>query len=143
MNSETTKAAIRSSADTVRLLLQQQRRQTFLHATSRLGHERSCECNAAKIEKVLEEKRKEAAEAKRAMNHPENVKEWTCKDVQRWLDMPMPGQYKKAFMEARVDGEFLMEITAADMRDVLGMEHRLHIKKVLTMREKLETSHSR
>jgi len=41
-------------------------------------------------------------------------------------------------MEARVDGEFLMEITAADMRDVLGMEHRLHIKKVLTMREKLK-----
>ena len=27
---------------------------------------------------------------------PENVHEWTCADVQRWLDMLMLGQYKLA-----------------------------------------------
>ena len=31
-----------------------------------------------------------------------------------------------------------MELTAADMRDVLKIEHQLHRKKIITMREKLK-----
>ena len=30
-----------------------------------------------------------------------------------------------------------MELTPEDMRDILGIEHRLHVKKIVTMREKL------
>lgn len=93
------------------------------------------------------------------------VRLWTVEDVCRWLDTLRLGQYKSAFKEASVDGEFLLELREEDMMQVrrhhsgtvwglegplvslswssvavaqvLGMEHKLHVRKVILARAKL------
>lgn len=96
------------------------------------------------------------------------VRLWTVEDVCRWLDTLRLGQYKQAFKEASVDGEFLLELREEDMMQVrrkqgmhgcglapwrlgsmtlagwvwaawqvLGMEHKLHVRKVILARAKL------
>ena len=68
---------------------------------------------------------------------------WSVADVARWLDTLSLGQYKDAFREA-VDGDFLLESREEDLQ-VLGMEHKLHVRKVILGRDKLrplsETDH--
>ena len=59
-------------------------------------------------------------------------------DVMRWLDTLALGQYKQAFKEASVDGEFLLELREEDLMQVLGMEHKLHVRKVILARDKLK-----
>ena len=61
----------------------------------------------------------------------------------RWLDKLALQQYKLAFKEASVDGEFLMELREQDLMQVLGMEHRLHVRKVLIQRDKLKPLNAR
>lgn len=39
--------------------------------------------------------------------------------------------------QTKVDGSFLVELRESDLIDPLGMEHKLHIKKLLLAREKL------
>ena len=68
---------------------------------------------------------------------PENVRDWTVEDVGIWLDSLSLSQYKVAFNEASIDGDFLLELRAEDMRDVLGMSHPLHVQKVIVSREKV------
>lgn len=46
------------------------------------------------------------------------VRLWTVEDVCRWLDTLRLGQYKQAFKEASVDGEFLLELREEDMMQV-------------------------
>lgn len=53
------------------------------------------------------------------------------------LDTLSLSQYKKAFQEAAVDGEFLLELRPEDMSEVLGMSHKLHVRKVVVARNKL------
>ncbi|OWZ24204.1 hypothetical protein PHMEG_000816 [Phytophthora megakarya] len=57
---------------------------------------------------------------------PEELRLWTVDDVGRWLDSLSLPQYKAAFCEGAVDGEFLMELRADDMAEVLGVSHKLH-----------------
>ena len=45
-----------------------------------------------------------------AQSIPENVRTWTVSDVARWLDALTLGQYSAAFVEASVDGPFLLEV---------------------------------
>jgi len=140
MNADTTSAAIKSSADTAAAA-------AAASAAANIPSMKHLQLGAGDLVSAMQKKREfdlsgkrqELQDAKKAMERdfPEDVHEWTCADVQRWLDMLMLGQYKKAFAEAAVDGNFLMELTAEDMRDILGMEHRLHVKKILAMREKL------
>ena len=70
---------------------------------------------------------------------------WSVADVARWLDTLSLGQYKDAFREASVDGDFLLELREEDLVQVLGMEHKLHVRKVILGRDKLrplsETDH--
>eukprot|EP00940_MAST-03C_sp_MAST-3C-sp2_P000961 g961.t1 len=141
MNADTTSAAIRSSADTALAA-------AAAAAAANIPSMKQLNLGANDIVKAMEKKREidragvlkeiEDAEEAKSRPYPDNVYEWTCADVKRWLDMLMLGQYKKSFNEAAVDGSFLMELTPSDMRDVLGIEHRLHIKKIITMREKLK-----
>jgi len=63
---------------------------------------------------------------------------WTVSDVGRWLDAIYLGQYVPAFREACVDGPFLMELREEDLVQVLGMTHKLHVRKVIISREKLK-----
>jgi len=86
-----------------------------------------------KFEKELELAVKAAA----AEPFPSDTKLWNVQDVGRWLDTLNLTQYKQSFKEARIDGDFLMEIRKEDMEQVLGIDHPLHIQKILYARNKL------
>ncbi|CAM9197345.1 unnamed protein product [Chrysoparadoxa australica] len=90
-------------------------------------------------EKQLAKTTQEAKEAQIAADNPfpSDIRIWSIDDVSRWLDTLQLGEYKAAFREAKVDGDLLSQLEAEDMMDVLGMEHKLHLKKVLLSREKL------
>ncbi|KAG1700266.1 hypothetical protein DVH05_012071 [Phytophthora capsici] len=68
---------------------------------------------------------------------PEELHAWTVDDVGRWLDSLSLPQYKAAFREGAVDGEFLIELRAEDMAEVLGVSHKLHVRKLIVARNKL------
>ncbi|ETL37061.1 hypothetical protein L916_11117 [Phytophthora nicotianae] len=68
---------------------------------------------------------------------PEELRAWTVDDVGRWLDTLSLPQYKAAFREGAVDGEFLIELRAEDMAEILGVTHKLHVRKLLAARSKL------
>ncbi|GMF19055.1 unnamed protein product [Phytophthora lilii] len=68
---------------------------------------------------------------------PLQVAAWSVSDVGRWLDTLALAQYKRAFADATVDGALLLHLTDDDLRNTLGMEHRLHRKKVLTTVEEM------
>ena len=95
---------------------------------------------ASKRKKIeLNEKRKQEEEAKAMLNapFPEELRDWTVDDVGRWLDTLSLSQYKAAFIEAAVDGDFLIDLRPEDMSEVLGMSHKLHVRKVIVSRNKL------
>jgi hypothetical protein len=57
------------------------------------------------------------------------VRLWTVEDVTRWLDTLRLGQYKQAFKEASVDGEFLLELREEDMMQVTHESHSESLHK--------------
>lgn len=59
------------------------------------------------------------------------VESWSINDVSKWLTSISLSQYQSAFKEGAVDGMFLCELTDEDLRNTLGVEHRLHRKKIL------------
>jgi hypothetical protein len=69
---------------------------------------------------------------------PDNVRTWTVGDVSRWLETLSLSQYVDAFLEGSVDGPFLMELREEDLIQVLGIKHKLHVRKILLSREKLK-----
>lgn len=98
------------------------------------------------VELNIQKKRAELAaaehaemEAKRfqATPMPDSVNLWTVSDVCRWMDSLLLSEYNSAFKEARIDGPFLMELREVDMIEVLGITHRLHVRKIIVSREKL------
>ncbi|KAH8051887.1 hypothetical protein JL721_11031 [Aureococcus anophagefferens] len=68
------------------------------------------------------------------------VSAWSVDDVARWLQTLSLGQYREAFVDAAVDGAFLYDLDDDDLRNTLGIEHRLHRKKILNMTNKLRAS---
>lgn len=68
---------------------------------------------------------------------PLQVAGWSVADVGRWLDTLALGQYKRAFADAATDGALLLHLNDDDLKNTLGMDHRLHRKKVLTSVEQL------
>lgn len=68
---------------------------------------------------------------------PTNVAMWSVDDVTRWLETLSLGQYVESFKEATVDGAFLMELREEDLVQVLGVSHKLHVRKIIISREKL------
>ena len=63
---------------------------------------------------------------------------WTVEDVAKWMESLSLGQYAEAFREATVDGPFLLELREEDLMQVLGVTHKLHVRKILISREKLK-----
>ena len=80
----------------------------------------------------------EEAKRSKAEPFPSEMRLWSVADVARWLDTLSLGQYKAAFREASVDGDFLLELREEDLIQVLGMEHKLHVRKVILGRDKLK-----
>jgi CheY-like chemotaxis protein/pimeloyl-ACP methyl ester carboxylesterase len=60
-----------------------------------------------------------------------NPRLWTVADVGRWLESLHLSQYRDAFADSSVDGDFLLVLTEEDLRATLGIEHTLHRKKIL------------
>lgn len=98
------------------------------------------------IELSIQKKRAEIAAAESAEREvkkmqatpmPDSVQLWTVSDVCRWMDSLLLSEYNLAFKEARIDGPFLMELREEDMVEVLGITHKLHVRKILVSREKL------
>jgi len=90
--------------------------------------------DALKAERELES----AVRAATKEAFPQDMKLWNRRDVGRWLDTLDLSQYKEAFDEARVDGDFLLELRKEDLEQVLGLKHPLHVAKVLAARAKLQ-----
>lgn len=92
-----------------------------------------------KAKRELAEQKESEEEAKAILHapFPSEIVNWTITDVSRWLDTLSLSQYKDAFREGAVDGEFLMELRPEDMSEVLGMTHKLHVRKVVLARNKL------
>lgn len=66
------------------------------------------------------------------------VSSWSVDDVSRWLQTISLGQYAEAFIDAAVDGEFLYDLNDDDLKNTLGVEHRLHRKKILNCVHRLK-----
>ena len=66
------------------------------------------------------------------------VSAWSVTDVSKWLDTLSLGQYKESFIDAAVDGEFLYDLDEDDLKNTLGIEHRLHRKKILNCVQRLK-----
>lgn len=56
---------------------------------------------------------------------------WSVDDVSKWLSKIALSQYKEVFRDGSIDGPFLFQLSDEDLRNVLGVEHPLHRKKIL------------
>lgn len=70
------------------------------------------------------------------------VSAWSVEDVSKWLQTISLGQYSEAFIDAAIDGEFLYDINDDDLKNTLGIEHRLHRKKILNCVNRLKIAES-
>lgn len=59
------------------------------------------------------------------------VSNWAVDHVIEWLYALSLGQYEEAFKDGSIDGPFLCQLTDDDLMNVLGIEHKLHRKKIL------------
>ncbi|CAM9463113.1 unnamed protein product [Chrysoparadoxa australica] len=66
------------------------------------------------------------------------VSAWSVDDVARWLQTLSLPQYQEAFIDAAVDGAFLYDLNNDDLKNTLGVEHRLHRKKLINSIERLK-----
>ncbi len=66
------------------------------------------------------------------------VSAWSVDDVGKWLTTLSLGQYSEAFIDSAVDGEFLYDLNDDDLKNTLGIEHRLHRKKILNCVHRLK-----
>ncbi|GMH55632.1 hypothetical protein TrST_g11590 [Triparma strigata] len=68
------------------------------------------------------------------------VSSWSVVDVSKWLQSISLAQYRTAFLDAAVDGAFLYDLNDDDLKNTLGVEHRLHRKKMLNTIARLKES---
>jgi len=66
------------------------------------------------------------------------VQAWSVDDVVKWLLTLSLGQYRDTFRDGAVDGAFLYALNDDDLRNTLGVEHRLHRKKIIFSIEELK-----
>ena len=65
------------------------------------------------------------------------VHRWSVEDVCDWVATLSLSQYREAFQDASIDGPFLYDINDEDLRNVLGIEHGLHRKKIMNSIKRL------
>lgn len=59
------------------------------------------------------------------------VSYWEVDQVVEWLQLLSLGQYEDVFRDASIDGPFLFQLTDDDLLNTLGIEHKLHRKKII------------
>lgn len=67
------------------------------------------------------------------------VSNWEVDHVIQWLKALSLGQYEDSFRDGSIDGPFLFQLTDDDLMNVLGVEHKLHRKKILFSIAQLQT----
>jgi len=70
------------------------------------------------------------------------VQSWSVDDVGAWLSALSLCQYSDNFREGAVDGAFLFALNEDDLLNTLGVEHRLHRKKILFCIRNLKLNHN-
>jgi hypothetical protein len=141
INSDTTSAAIASTAESAATAAAAAAAANIPNVRGlKLGAGDIIESSVASKNAELKLGLEAQNEAKRSKQQPfpKDVRLWSVNDVSRWLETLTLPQYKKAFVEASVDGAFLMELRDQDLMQVLGIEHLLHVRKVLLARDKLK-----
>lgn len=141
MNSDTTATAVSSSADAAAAAAAAATAANLPNIKKlNLGADDFVELNLQKkkAELMVSDAAEKETKTSKEAPMPDNVRMWTVNDVCRWLDAIFLGQYAPAFKEACVDGPFLLELREEDMVQVLGMKHKLHVRKIIVSREKLK-----
>lgn len=73
-----------------------------------------------------------------------DILKWDVNNVAQWLSAIYLSQYEDSFRDASVDGPFLCQLTDEDLKDALGIEHKLHRKKIIfginQLRSQIRTS---
>jgi hypothetical protein len=64
---------------------------------------------------------------------------WEVDQVVDWLKALSLGQYEDSLRDGSVDGPFLFELTDEDLMNILGVEHKLHRKKILLAIDQLRS----
>ena len=67
-----------------------------------------------------------------------NVAAWSVNDVGTWLETMALGQYRECFADGSVDGSFLYDLNDDDLHNTLGIEHKLHRKKIINSIRRLK-----
>ena len=67
-----------------------------------------------------------------------DVANWSIDDCGKWLETLCLGQYRECFQDATIDGSFLYDLNDEDLRNTLGIEHKLHRKKILNSIKRLK-----
>ncbi|KAG2766652.1 hypothetical protein PC129_g6452 [Phytophthora cactorum] len=148
INADTTAAAITSTAETAATAAAAAAAANITPITAALTKKKTGgDAISNLLTTVSQRKQQELAQQQREEDKalasgkqqplPEELRAWTVDDVGRWLDTLSLPQYKAAFREGAVDGEFLTELRAEDMAEVLGVTHKLHVRKLLAARSKL------
>uniref|UniRef100_K3WQ57 SAM domain-containing protein n=1 Tax=Globisporangium ultimum (strain ATCC 200006 / CBS 805.95 / DAOM BR144) TaxID=431595 RepID=K3WQ57_GLOUD len=140
INADTTSAAITSTAETAAAAAAAAAAANIPSmARLKVGGADLMLAASQRKQQELADKLADEDEAKKAKLQPlpPEVRDWNVDDVGRWLDSLSLSQYKQAFREGAVDGDFLLELRAEDMSDVLGVTHKLHVRKLLVARNKL------
>ncbi|KAE9112432.1 hypothetical protein PF010_g10443 [Phytophthora fragariae] len=148
INADTTAAAITTTAETAATAAAAAAAANITPVTAALAKNKTGgDAITNLLTTVAQRKQQELAQQQREQEEalapgkqqplPEELRAWTVDDVGRWLDSLSLPQYKAAFREGAVDGEFLIELRAEDMVEVLGVSHKLHVRKLLAARNKL------
>ncbi|CAM9381825.1 unnamed protein product, partial [Discosporangium mesarthrocarpum] len=142
INADTTTAAVTSSADAAAAAAAAAAASTLPSVKLKKTIEGTMDVITPELEmkkRQLREMRTAEEEHGLAKQHsfPKEVKTWSVEDVGIFLDTLCLGQYKAAFAEAQVDGEFMLALEPTDCADVLGIEHALHMKKLFLAIDKL------
>lgn len=56
---------------------------------------------------------------------------WSVQDVANWVESLLGAPYSIRFLEKKIDGPTLLELSEDDLRTELGMEDSIHRKKIL------------
>merc|ERR1711871_1572320 len=141
MNADTTSAAIATTAEAAAT-------SSAAAAAANLPGMQKLDLGASDFVEMSIQKKKEELrafedaeqKAKKALHTklPDAVRLWTVSNVCSWLESLQLDQYVTAFKEATIDGSFLMELREEDIVQILGVKHKLHVRKILTQREKLK-----
>ncbi|EGZ28612.1 hypothetical protein PHYSODRAFT_472033 [Phytophthora sojae] len=137
INADTTAAAITTTAETAATAAAAAAAANITPVTAALAKKKvGGDAISNLLTTVAQRKQQELAQQQREEGEalapgkqqplPEELRAWTVDDVGRWLDSLSLPQYKAAFREGAVDGEFLIELRAEDMAEVLGVSHKLH-----------------